>query len=205
MITLTTIAYEKNFEQILHPDSWFMKYNSPLVTNKLVVINNVDSKDRLKELIKGVNVLYVDQWKEEAKKFFNVPIYEHTLGYYYTIPYFVLLFRVSTPYVFNVSSDCIVDFKDDFLTDSIKELKKPDVIATTLPENDKTDYYTKVFSDQVFFADVAKLRKADYNTTYGGDFSPHYGGNSFERRLSCYMHNYERLRWIYKKYNYKHV
>lgn len=212
MITLTTIVYDGNIDRVLAPDSYFSTYKG----KKLLVVNNLT-----KEINTEFETLNVNDHKEEAKKFFKLDIGENTKGYWYTIPYFVMLLKIKG-HILNVSSDCKVSFEDDFIKDSIEELKNPDVLSTTLEwlpdvgkheavkESDKF-YYSKGFSDQVFIADVDKLRNVDYNTTYDFDYyglgangEVFHGGNSFEKRLATYMRKEGKFRGIYKKYNYTH-
>lgn len=222
MITLSTIVWEGNFRQVLNPSSYFMQYEG----EKVLVVNNVLSEIELIGLLLGTEfqVLSVKQYAEEAKKFFKLEIDESTKGYWYTIPFFVLLLKCKTKYLLNVSDDCEVNFEKDFIENSKKELKNPEVITTTLEwgegvgkhESVKESgnfYYSKGFSDQVFFTEVKILQNIDYNINddwdyYGmaaqGSGAVYHGGNSFERRLATFMKHNNKFRAIYKKYNYKH-
>lgn len=221
MIILSTVVWEKTFEEVLKQDSWFLTYKSPLITRKLLVVNNVDSIEHLKQMIEGkdIEVCWVDDYQDAAKKHFGISIDENTLGYYYTIPYFVLLYKYPEHYIFNVASDCDVVVGDDFFEDSIKELRKNNVYSTTIPwsdtidvgkheqveeypESDKFNYSTG-FTDQVFFTDTKKLKGIDFTIDCDGDF-PFYGGNSFEKRIICYQRAENKYRAVYKKYNFKH-
>ncbi len=70
MITLTTILYEGNFDEILSDESWFINFKSQLITNKIIVVNNLISKDRfLTKLNNLINrndfeIIYVDEFKD---------------------------------------------------------------------------------------------------------------------------------------------
>jgi len=237
MITLNTTIWEGDFDKVLDEKSWFLNYQNELVKEKTLIINNIkkESLDRLKEKIakaqkrQKINIIYVNEVKEEAKRFFNLDINESTLGYYYTIQYFVSILKCNQPYIFNVSADCDVFLKDDFFTDSIDALlKDPRAIATTLSwkqnvnvglheQNEmfkkfgKTEpllenfYYSAGFSDQIFLGDVKKLKKINYNIkNKDTDHFPKYGGECFEKRLCSYLLTEHSYRLVYKKYYYIH-
>jgi|GEM_PF-4714593 len=237
MITLNTTIWDGDFDQVLDEKSWFLNYQNDLVKEKLITVNNVKKENlaRLQEKIKNaqtkhkIRVIFVDDVKEEAKKFFNLKIDESTLGYYYTIQYFVFILKCSEPYVFNVSADCDVFFENDYFVESIKALKADEkAVATTLSWNQDMNvglheqnemfkkfgykkpelenfYYSVGFSDQVFFADIAKLKNVDFNiqNKEASQF-PKYGGECFEKRLCSYFLAHHSYRLIYKKYYYVH-
>ena len=46
MITLNTIIWEGNFDQVLDENSYFLNINSPLIKEKNLIVNNISSKDR---------------------------------------------------------------------------------------------------------------------------------------------------------------
>lgn len=232
MISLNTTIYEGNFDSVLDENSWFLNYKSDIVKEKVLLINNISSKDRLKEKLdkarecQVIDSIIIDDHKEEAKEFFKLDLNEQTLGYHYTIQYFVSFLKCKQPFIFNVSSDCILHFEDDYLHDSISELSKNEnAITTTLPwsstsnvgkeEQDRIGilkyeelekfYYSPYFSDQVFVVDINKIKKANFNTNHPGtDFFPTYGGNCFEKRLCSYFFTEQKYRLIYKKYHYIH-
>jgi len=235
MISLATTVYDKNLDFVLSNDSWFLNYENELIKEKILVVNNISNKDVFLEKIqknekaKLLNVVFVDLFKEEAKKFFNININESTLGYFYTIQYFVLLLKCNNPFLFNVSTDCTLNFEKDFLYDSIDELKKNErAIATTIPwctnvncglgEEERTFkmieeeekhldkfYYSVFFSDQVFLSDVEKMKKINFNTNHPlSNFFPIYGGNCFEKRVCSHFLTEKNFRLVYKKHNYIH-
>jgi len=140
MITLSTIVYEGNFDKVLSDGSWFMKFKSPLISDKLLVVNNLISKERFLEKINDLipkhhfKVIYVDELKDIAIKKYSLNIDEKTLGYYYTIPYFCLFESVKTKYVLNIASDCMDDIKIDdvFLSTAIYELETNESCSTAM-------------------------------------------------------------------------
>ena len=74
MITLNTIIYEDNFNEILSEDSWFFKFNSKYISQKCLTINNITSVDIFLEKINNLKskfnfkLLYVDEHKNESIK-----------------------------------------------------------------------------------------------------------------------------------------
>lgn len=145
MITLNTIIYEGNFRKLLSDESWFIRFESPLITKKMVTVNNLSSLDELKERLKrypNIDVVYVDDNKDFVKMLYTLDINETTVGYYYTIPYFVAIDNTTTEFILNVATDCMDDIKisDDFLMDSIKELDTNDKCSSTMVAWTKNNY-----------------------------------------------------------------
>lgn len=147
MITLTTIVYEGNFEKTLNDECWFFRFNDKLITHKLIVVNNLSSIDKFWGKIKKLRtnnsfeVVMVNDNENLVKKIFNLNI-DNSIGYVYTIPYFVLLESISTPFILNVATDCMDDIKisDNFLELSINELKTNDLCSTTMVAWTKNNY-----------------------------------------------------------------
>lgn len=148
MITLNTILYEGNFNEILSPDSWFFTIKSDLITNKLLTINNITSirlfSEKLANMKKQHNfdVVYVLENKDNAIKEFNLNIDETTVGYYYTIAYFVAIINTKTEFLLNVASDCMQDINinDEFFRLSIKEIDNNEFCSTTMVAWTKNNY-----------------------------------------------------------------
>jgi hypothetical protein len=140
MITLNTILYEGNFDEFLVEDCWFFTFKSKFITKKLLTINNLTSTDRFNGKIEVLRKLYhfdiifVEDSVEEVKEFFEINIDNGSIGYYYTIPYFVAIFNIKTDYILNIASDCMHDIKvsDKFLEDSLKELVDNPLCSTTM-------------------------------------------------------------------------
>ena len=140
MITLTTILYEGNFRDILNDNCWFFKFNSYLITNKLLVINNIVSKELILSMIESLknnfdfNFIFVEDRKDEANLKYQLNINNNTLGYNYTMPYFALIESVNTEFLLNVASDCMndININDIFLLDGIDEIKNNDLCSTVM-------------------------------------------------------------------------
>jgi hypothetical protein len=141
MITLTTILYEGNFRFHLKENLWFRNFKSKYITKKRLLINNLESTQEFEDILNDsydpeeVELVYVSDYADEVIDFFKLNIGEGDLGYNYTVPYFVNIYTCTTPYFFNVSSDCCVDIcvKDSFFEKSIRLLGDDnDYIVTTL-------------------------------------------------------------------------
>jgi hypothetical protein len=140
MVTLNTVIYEGNFEKFLNKDCWFFAFQSELVKNKLITVNNLTSSeafntkvDELRELY-DFDIVYVSEKGTEAIEDFKLGIDENTFGYYYTVSYFVAINAVKTKYILNVASDCQDDIVlgDEFITASIKEIETNTSCSTTM-------------------------------------------------------------------------
>jgi hypothetical protein len=140
MITLNTIIYEGNYNDFLKENNWFFTFNSKYISKKIITVNNLSSKDIFENKIKHLKeyfdfeVIYVDDLLEEVKTYFNLTIDSSNTGYYYTIPYFVSLYKTDSEYFFNVASDCMDDIKitDDFFEKSFIELTENNFCNTTM-------------------------------------------------------------------------
>jgi hypothetical protein len=209
---LSTLLYDGNIDGILSETSWFLNFKSPVIQSKLIIINNIQDRQLTERKIldrisdhNDIEYFFVDDCEQEVIEFFKLDINkETTVGYYYIIPYFALIYKLKTGIVFHVSHDCMhhINFSDDFLLESIKEITTNDKIpATTIgwrppkasygydvgeweqievfqhkqkSEPDMENFwYTVAFSDQVFVANIDKFITFDYNLTpYINPFCP---------------------------------
>lgn len=188
MITLNTIIYEGNANNFLNKNNWFFNFNSKYITKKLITVNNLNSKDlfenkvnELKELF-DFDVIYVDEFLVETKDYFNLNIDESNTGYYYTIPYFVALYKTDSEYFFNVASDCMDDIviTDDFFEKSFVELTENSLCNTTMVswcKNNETikDIYSPNFGMTIGdYEESETLRILDKNIPKSENFSIRY-------------------------------
>lgn len=237
MITLNTIIYEGNYRNFLNDNTWFFKFKSNLITKKTITINNLTSFDDFQKKLNNIktdiniDLIHVNECKEQINSKYKLQITENTLGYYYTIPYFCCIENIKTPYLFNVATDCMRDIKvdDSFFLSSIEKFNIDPDCSTTMvswddnfnpadqEEHDTTNIFKKIkksdnfyyranFTDQLFFGDINKLKNIDYNIEekYGNIIyhGPYYGGNSFEKRMVS--HHVKNLKYncVYKNNNY---
>jgi len=145
MITLTTILYEGNFTEILNQDSWFFKFKNKYVTKKMLIINNLTSFDLFNELTNQLkinndfDIIFVDDHDKKSLDFFKLNMDKNSTGYWYSIPYFVAILNIKTPFIFNVSSDCCheININDDYFEKSINILNDDNFYPVTTISWDK--------------------------------------------------------------------
>jgi len=229
MITLNTIIYEGNFDRFLNKDCWFFTFSSKLITKKLITVNNLSSTEhfitKVNELKKiyDFDIVYVSEHKDFANKIYNLNIDENTLGYYYTIPYFVAINNITTEYILNIASDCIGDIliDDDFLIRGVEEIKTNPMCSTTMvswvknnkimdngltvgqhEENETSKHkgtlyfnYTKGFTDQFFLGNIEKLKHINYNldSNYANTYKGPYYGGNCFEKRMVAHQNYNNI------------
>lgn len=142
MITITTILFQGNYQKILNPDSWFLNYNPTYDNKKLIVVNNVNDRPQIEILLNdykkqfSFDYFFVEDYEQESIKYFNLDIDKNkTVGYYYIIPYFTLILKLETDFVFHISEDCMnkIFFDESFISNSIEEIQNnPFIFSTTL-------------------------------------------------------------------------
>ncbi len=165
MITLTTIIYDGNFKNILRDDSWFLNFKSKYVTKKRLNVNNISNKNEFEQYVNNMRekgfdfeIAYVDDLIDEANRYFNLNIYRNTFGFNYSIPYFTDIISISTPYIWNIASDCQFDIRvsDGFFEKSIELLEGDNlypltVLSWSVPWSDpikrkEMDSFSPIFS-----------------------------------------------------------
>jgi hypothetical protein len=233
MITLSTSAYEKDFKFTLNKNNWFYKIQNPLITKKIVIVNNIDSIDEFlilkKEFENDFEFYTSSDYITEIHNTFNVLMSSTDTPYYYSIHHYTALLVNNDNYCFHVSPDCkiICENLSEFFEKSILLFNSDkNSISTTLswvpPEmsdivgkNEQSGYdnskhnddffCSKNFSDQVYFYNVNRLKKVDFTNTKSLHPFPSYGINSFEYRLTNYMIVNHMYRGIFKnKSHYIH-
>lgn len=234
MITLSTTVYEKDFKYILNKDSWYFKYQHPLITKKIVIVNNISNIEEFLELKKtfekDFEFFNSNEFIDEINRSFNVDINLNDKSYYYSVQHYTnILVNDLNKFSFYVGPDCTIFSNDlsDYFNESIKLLESDsEIISTTLPwvEQEKFDavgnheqiffniikrndnfYMSKIFSDQVYFIDNNKIKNFDFTITKSLHPIPEYGINGFEFRLTNNLIQNNNYRAIYKgKSHYKH-
>ena len=58
MVKLTTLLYEGNYKKILNSDSWFLNYHSSKIDKKIIVVNNVNNRKEIEQLIEQIKNNY---------------------------------------------------------------------------------------------------------------------------------------------------
>jgi hypothetical protein len=230
MINLVTTVYEKDFKFVLNKKNWFHNFNNPLILNKIVIINNIKSLnefEKLREEFKDVFIFYYsEEFLNKSNDLFKIGIDKNHKYYYYSIQHYtnIVLSENDGKYVFYVGPDCNIKSENltDFFNNSIEILNKDDsVISTTLPWCDNFDsvgnheqnffkidkkdekfYFSKIFSDQVYFTKIEKIKNIDFSIIESLHDFPDYSVNSFEYRLTNFLIKNNNYRSIFKTKDY---
>ncbi len=152
-ITLATIIYEGNYKDVLHYDSWFTQFQSPLITEKLLVENNIrNHRDiTLKDYYSRLNdtgyskLVRVNEETNRVNEKYGLNTTPETFGYNYLMPNMVMIDVIQTDYILYVAGDCMNDIliDDDFLLKSMAELRVNPICSTTMVGWTKDNYKMK--------------------------------------------------------------
>lgn len=224
-IGFQTSCYEKSFDLLLnkglfqHYLELFPKTN---FTEKFIVINNVEQRDKVENIVKNIpDIKYYFAYDEIDKVLphFEVSVFDLLPGIYYSVQHFVGMYYTNCDYLFHVSEDCNIDnLNSEFLTDCINILESNDDYLLAQPrwgidpekgakeEEIRTDnnfYIAKGFSDQLYIAKTKIFKENIYNYEHpDSNRYPTKGGNAFERRVNSYMWCNDKYRAIHKDYHY---
>ena len=192
---------------------------------KKLYINNVDNLSLVcsnadKLISKNIidEYIIVDQYAEEALKFFEIDIDSFNGGYYYSISELVSIYLDKSDYLVHFSSDSDMVTKYDWISDSIKLMRENNKIAVTNPKwninwnyidsyfEDNLFYYQNgTFSDQCYMIKLEEFKNKIYNEYHiSSNAYPPYGGELFEKRVNSYLMNNERIRATSKNAVYDH-
>lgn len=177
MITLSTILYENNFLNFFNENNWFWNFKNKHITEKLIIVNNLTSKDLFNKVSSNwsyqynFKVFFVEEFENFAKEKFNLNFDKNNLGYVYTIPYYVMFSQTNTNYILNVATDCMNDIliEEDYLINSINELdNNHHCLITSLPWSKNNQTNNGLTCGEY---ETMSYRLTDYKTD---DFCPSY-------------------------------
>ncbi len=212
---LTTNYLEKN---IAHQQFPF--------TRRVIFINNVrdtqavtTAADRIKS--QGVidDYYVVEQYADEALRFFQIPKESFGRGYYYSIAELVSLYLCSTEYILHFAGDTYMPQPSDWVTPALDILeRRPDIVIANPTWNnnylgaeqestsqDNDFFYGYGFSDQCYLVRTRDFRQPIYmEKNNASERYPEYGGELFEKRVDAWMRNHQHLRATYRHNSYIH-
>lgn len=229
-ITLETKVWENDWEIVLKTSRLKelvsrCKYQ---FDKKILYINNVKNpleveRHAQKMIDQGVldQFVHVDQYADQAMKFFQLDKEKLGKGYYYSIAELVSIYLTETTHLLHFSSDAIPEknITSNWLNQGIKILQEnPQVKVFNLGWNKKYQeaklesvsedsdfYYGYGFSDQMYLVRTSDFRAAIYEeVNAASERYPSYGGELFEKRVDSWMRNYQFLRATYKHGSYLH-
>jgi hypothetical protein len=211
-ITFETKCYENDWEYILktrHLDKMIKNCNVNFKFKQLI-INNVKEPDKIKEYAnkkvreKVIDAYYfVDDYIDEALKFFDISRDSLGVGYYYSSAEFVGLYLSKTKYHLHFASDTFMQKKSNWITDACDILDKQSEYIVANPTWNLDYKFVKKesiggsigdffighgFSDQCYLVKTDVFRRQIYNYKHlGSEHYPKYGGELFEKRVNSYM------------------
>jgi len=228
-ITFETKCYESDWEYLLKAGRLKkMKDACRYPFDRSVLhINNVNDPDEVERwaaraVAAGVIDLYarVSDYADEALAFFGCEPSAFGKGYYYSIAELVALYLCKTDYLLHFSSDTVMANDEAWIASAMTKMEEDRRIIVANPTwNDKfhrareesvaedDDFFIgHGFSDQCYLVPCGAFRRPVYGETNPISESrfPHYGGDSFEKRVDAYMRNNGFLRITHKRASYRH-
>ena len=177
-------------------------------------INNVNDPDEVERwaaraVDAGVIDVYarVSDYADEALAFFGCAPAAFGKGYYYSIAELTALYLCKTDYLLHFSSDTIMANDEAWIAPAIAKmendprsawLRKPDVErqVPTGPERSRSPRTTTFSSVTAFPTSATSCRPPPSDAPFTARRTPisesrfpHYGGDSFEKRVDAYMRN----------------
>ncbi len=190
---------------------------------KTLFINNVKNYQKVAEAAEKLKakkiidrIIRVDDYAEEALKFFNITKGE---GYYYMIQFLMAVYKGSCDYLLNFSGDSVLINDDEWIDTAIKKMKEDNriIVANALYDGnykqamresfdtDENFYVSYGFSDQCFLINPEFFRADIYNEENElSEFYPERGRGSFEERIYKFMRNHKYYRITHKRAVYRH-
>lgn len=227
-VTFETKCYEKDWEIMLKTNriERMINYNSYEFKEKILYINNVNNIKEVEGYAKKLvetNILtsyvIVEDYAEEALKFFNIEKESFKGGYYYSIEELVGIYLCKTPYILHFSSDAMPEKKMSWINEAIEALNaSTDIKVANLTWNKKynqakseaitinSSYYIgQGFSDQCYLIKVQDFKNPIFSEeNIESDRYPKYGGELFEKRVDSWMRNNKFKRITCKDKSYIH-
>lgn len=229
MVTFETKVYENDWRYLLKGNylEKMIKRCNYNFKEKIIFINNVKDKKKVvkyaqNKIKEGVIDAYyfVEDYSDEALKYFNIEKDSFFGGYYYSISELVSIYLCKTDYLLHFSSDSFINDSDVNWIDKSIELftKREDIIVSNPTWNagfegakkesfsEISDFYLGYgFSDQCYLIRMDVFKNKIYNEKHlESDRYPKYGGELFEKRVDSFMRNNGLYRITSKKTSYTH-
>lgn len=203
-VVFSTNCYYKDFH-IVNRD---LEYRAALCNYPFdeiwVTINNVPDIEKVKKMFEGrARVIVAEEVFSEACKFFNLTLDDfkdkYADGTIYSIASLVDLYLAKDfDYICHFCSDSELFKGGDWVTPAIKAIESGEFVVARpmypryeLQVVDNGERKTQVFSDHAYVIPVKKFRCPEpykFKEPKIEDIHPIYGGDSFERKMTRYMH-----------------
>ncbi|NEZ45389.1 hypothetical protein [Paenibacillus alvei] len=227
-VTFETKCYEKDWKYLLQTDRLqkAVSYHQYPFSEIILYINNVNNvqevtffADKLVEQGVLTSYVVVDQFADEALKFFKIDKSSFLGGYYYSIAELVSIYRCRTPYLLHFSGDSILESPFSWINEAIARMELDRSIKVANPvwnrrydearfeaeSEDELFYIGYGFSDQCYLVNAKDFKFASYHEIHpASQRYPVYGGELFEKRVDAWMRNKGFKRLTYKYGSYIH-
>lgn len=228
--TYVTNCWEGDWYHVLSDSrlKQIMNNNSYNFDDRTLIINNI-KPDTVKSISKAIdnalkigafnNFYFVDHHYKNALDAVGLKREDIGVGYNYSISEWVAIYLCNTEYLVYYMGDAIADSAHDWITPSINLMGKYENVKVCNPlwsykyneakvesRYELDDFYIgDGFSDQCFLIRKNDFCKGIYNERHPDEIKfPAYAGDSFERRVYCWMRNNNILRGTYKHCSYIH-
>jgi hypothetical protein len=227
-ITFATSCWERDWDILLKTK--FLQHkiqrNSYGFDKKMLVINNVKDRVEVEKYARravedGIitDYYFVDDYIEEALKFFVLTKEALGKGYYYSNHELASIYLCSTDYLLFFTGDTTLTQEVNWIDTVLGMFEKNSVYkvanlvwngkyedAKTESSSETPDFYIGYgFSDQNFLVRTADFKAPIYTEENPASARyPQYGGETFEKRVDSWMRNHGFLRLTCKHGSYFH-
>ena len=210
-ITFETKCYENDWEYLLKT-----RYLDKMIENcnvnfqhRQLIVNNVKEPGKIKEYADRKvkeNIIdayyFVDDYIDEALKYFDIDKDSLGNGYYYSSAELVGLYISKTKYHLHFAGDTFLPKKGKWIKDACNILDKHAEYIVANPtwnfeykhaKNESIEgignfYISFGFSDQCYLVKTDVFKQKIYNYKHpASEHYPKYGGELFEKRVHSYM------------------
>ncbi len=212
-IIYSTNCYYKDYKIVAEEYEYRLALNDYPFSEMWIVILNVDDEKAVGELFKNKadRVIIASKYIGETLSFFNLDINSFKdkggKGLIYSTASLVELYLAKRfDYLCHYTSDVSLYRRNNWITPALGRMKND--IITARPgfpryevssENEKEVQVTQDFSDHAYLLPIDKFRKRDFfskQTQINQWKHPSYGGLSFERRISQYLHDTNQFQTV---------
>lgn len=228
-VTFETKCWEDDWEILLRTkylDNMIHRNNFRF-DKRILYINNVNDYEKVAHYAKlkiemGIltNSYIVDGYAEESLDFFEISKKELANGYIYSISELVAIYLCQTDFLLHFSSDSIMATNCSWIPSAMEAMFQNSRMKVANPiwnmkyhrakeesfEENENFFIGYGFSDQCYLVKIQDFRAGIYNEKNPSSEKryPHYGGDSFEKRVDAWMRNNRFCRLTYKHGSYIH-
>ncbi|MCM3750332.1 glycosyltransferase family 2 protein [Paenibacillus pasadenensis] len=227
-VTFETKCYEQDWRELLLTDrlSRAIGLHRYSFAERVLYINNVEQPDTVcrhaQRLVdEGVLTSYVvvDDYSEEALRFFGLKREDFQGGYYYSIAELVSIYLCRTDYLLHYAGDCMLEEPVEWVEPALKRMRlQPSIVCANPVPNGwheaarreamvtHGDFHLGYgFSDQCYLIRTLDFKARIYNEKHSdSERYPAYGGELFEKRVDAWMRSSGLLRLTWRHGCYWH-